>query len=99
MHHAIGQVPAAGRLVSGSQSSYTTNAQRALAVASDANGNFVVILSSSVQDGSSYGVFGQRYEAAGQAFHTVTPCRAVDTRSPAPGTPLGAGVPRTFALR
>jgi hypothetical protein len=31
-------------------------------------------------------------------FYTVTPCRIVDTRSPAPGSPLVGGVPRTFAV-
>jgi ELWxxDGT repeat protein len=31
------------------------------------------------------------------SFYTVDPCRLVDTRSPAPGTPLVAGVTRTFA--
>jgi hypothetical protein len=34
-------------------------------VASDVNGNFVVAWSSYVQDGSSYGVFGQRFNASG----------------------------------
>jgi hypothetical protein len=78
--------------------SYTTSWQTGSAVASDANGDFVVVWESYGQDGSHYGIFGQRYRAAGQAFHTVAPCRAVDTRSPAPGTPLAAGVPRTFAV-
>jgi ELWxxDGT repeat protein len=32
------------------------------------------------------------------AFYTVTPCRVVDTRDPAPGSPLAAGVPRTFPV-
>jgi hypothetical protein len=31
-------------------------------------------------------------------FYTVTPCRIVDTRSPAPGSPLASGVSRTFAI-
>jgi hypothetical protein len=51
---------------------HTTNAQRtsfpwgAHLVASDAAGNFVVVWSSDEQDGSSYGVFGQRYDDSGQ---------------------------------
>jgi hypothetical protein len=57
--------------------SYTTGHQRAsdpasLAtsagghlIAADAGGNFVVIWASYGQDGSHYGVFGQRYDAAG----------------------------------
>jgi hypothetical protein len=44
---------------------YTTSAQGFASVASDANGNFVVIWQSTGQDGSGYGVFGQRYDAAG----------------------------------
>jgi hypothetical protein len=37
------------------------NAQRFPAVASDSSGNFVVLWQSYGQDGSGYGVFGQRY--------------------------------------
>ena len=40
---------------------YTTNAQTTSAVASDPAGHFVVVWSSLGQDGSDYGVFGQRY--------------------------------------
>ncbi len=43
---------------------YTTNAQRNAAIAMDADGDFVVTWESS-QDGSKYGVYGQRYNAAG----------------------------------
>jgi ELWxxDGT repeat protein len=31
-------------------------------------------------------------------FYTVAPCRAVDTRQPAPGVPLSAGVTRSFQV-
>jgi hypothetical protein len=44
---------------------YTTDQQRIPAVAADAQGNFVVVWSSMGQDGSDYGIFGQRYDAAG----------------------------------
>jgi hypothetical protein len=44
---------------------YTTNAQRNASVAADAVGNFVVVWSSYTQDGSKFGVYGQRYDAAG----------------------------------
>jgi hypothetical protein len=44
---------------------YTTNSQGEAAVAMDPGGNFVVIWTTSGQDGSSAGVFGQRYDAAG----------------------------------
>jgi hypothetical protein len=45
--------------------SYTTNDQRPPSVAADASGNFVVIWKSDGQDGSSYGIFGQRFNASG----------------------------------
>jgi ELWxxDGT repeat protein len=32
------------------------------------------------------------------SFYTVDPCRLVDTRNPAPGSPLVAGTPRTFQV-
>jgi hypothetical protein len=43
---------------------YTTSQQKTAAVATDAQGRFVVVWASD-QDGSSFGVFGQRYDAAG----------------------------------
>ena len=45
--------------------SYTTSYQRQSKVASDAQGNYVVIWESLDQDGSGYGVFGQRFAAPG----------------------------------
>ncbi len=44
---------------------YTTDAQSAPSVASDASGNFVVSWTSGLEDGSGYGVFAQRYDATG----------------------------------
>jgi hypothetical protein len=44
---------------------YTTNTQRRPSVAVDTGGNFVVVWESGGQDGSSYGVFGQRYSSTG----------------------------------
>jgi hypothetical protein len=44
---------------------FTTAAQRRPAVAADGAGNFVVVWMSADQDGSGYGVFGQRYSGAG----------------------------------
>jgi len=44
---------------------YTTNKQLSASVAADADGDFVVTWSSDTQDGSQYGVFGQRYTSAG----------------------------------
>jgi len=45
--------------------SYTTADQFKPAVASDPNGNFLVVWTSSGQDGSGRGVFGQRYHLSG----------------------------------
>jgi hypothetical protein len=44
---------------------YTTAAQLRPDVAMDGGGNFVVVWGSSSQDGSGYGVFGQRFDASG----------------------------------
>ena len=44
---------------------YTTVSQKYPSVASDASGNFVVVWSSWSQDGSGYGVFGQRWDSGG----------------------------------
>jgi hypothetical protein len=46
---------------------YVTSAQSGPTVAFTGGGNFVVAWSSSGQDGSSYGVFGQRFDSAGAA--------------------------------
>jgi len=45
--------------------SYMTGDQRSPAVAVDGSGDFVVTWRSGDQDGSEYGVFGQRYDSAG----------------------------------
>jgi len=47
--------------------SYTTSFQFQPSMAADASGNFVVVWVSNAQDGSAYGVFGQRFDAAGAA--------------------------------
>jgi hypothetical protein len=46
---------------------YTTRSQAVPSATVDADGNVVIVWSSYRQDGSSYGVFGQRYDAAGVA--------------------------------
>src|SRR5262245_48502034 len=48
--------------------SYTQHGQRFPSVASDAAGNFVVVWESDVQDGSSTGIFAQRYDGSGAAL-------------------------------
>ena len=45
--------------------SYTTTGQSYPSVVADSAGNFVVVWQSSGQDGSGYGVFGQRYASSG----------------------------------
>ena len=45
--------------------SYTTSLQSLMRVASDENGNFVVVWNSFGQEGNNYGVFGQRFNASG----------------------------------
>jgi hypothetical protein len=47
---------------------YTTDLQVIPSVAADASGNFVVVWESASQDGSSYGVYGQRYASSGTAL-------------------------------
>ncbi|HEV8269595.1 MAG TPA: hypothetical protein VGR00_15235 [Thermoanaerobaculia bacterium] len=44
---------------------FTTNAQADVSVASGAGGAFVVVWQSKSQDSSDFGIFGQRYDAAG----------------------------------
>jgi hypothetical protein len=44
---------------------YTTGLQWFPSVAADTSGNFVVVWSSDGQDGSSWGVFAQRYASSG----------------------------------
>jgi hypothetical protein len=46
-------------------------------------------------------VYAQRYAIPGLDFHTLSPCRVVDTRNPfgpLGGPALAAGVPRTFTV-
>ena len=45
--------------------SYTTSIQSAPSIASDSAGNFLVVWASLGQDGSDYGVFGQRFASSG----------------------------------
>ena len=49
---------------------FTTGVQRLPWVARSAAGGFVVVWASNGQDGDSYGVFGRRYDASGNALAT-----------------------------
>jgi hypothetical protein len=44
---------------------YTTSAQNRPAITADGGGNFVVVWNSNTQDGSAFGIFGQRYAPSG----------------------------------
>ncbi|MEQ1853509.1 MAG: cadherin repeat domain-containing protein, partial [Chthoniobacteraceae bacterium] len=46
---------------------YTTGTQQLASASMDANGNFVITWASNLQDGSGYGVYGQRFNASGVA--------------------------------
>ena len=59
---AQAQVPAGGEFRA---NAYFTSEQKFATVSADERGNFVVIWRSYAQDGSSTGVFGQRYDASG----------------------------------
>ena len=62
--------------------SYTTGAQSGPAVGVDAGGDFVIAWTSdNSEDGSSYGVYGQRYTPAGATVGSETRLNAYTTNS------------------
>jgi len=76
-------------------SSTVTGDQAGAAAASGAAGEIVVTWNGEAA------VLAQRYAIPGLDFHTLTPCRVVDTRNPdgpLGGPALAAGAPRTFAV-
>ena len=85
--------------------SYTTDQQLTPAVAAAFSGEFVVVWQSNTQDGSSYGVFGRRFSAAGVPQggdfqvnnYTTGPQRdpAVAMMPPATSSSPGRAIPRT----
>ena len=60
---------------------YTPSTQSFPAVAADTAGNFVVVWSSYNQDGSLYGVFGQRYASSGAPLGPEFPVNTFAPRS------------------
>jgi len=67
-HDIFGQMFTSAGVPVGSQfrvNTYTTGYQEKPAVATDAAGNFVVVWDSGYQDGSQWGIFGQRFASAG----------------------------------
>lgn len=64
-------------------------------IAVNSIGNFVASWTSLGQDGDGSGVLARRYDFLGHDFHTIAPCRIVDTRS---GSPLTSGVERSFSI-
>jgi hypothetical protein len=65
----------------------------ALAVSS--SGNFLAAWQSLGQDGDGSGVFSRRFAFLGHDFHSIAPCRIVDTR---PGSALTSAADRLFNL-
>jgi hypothetical protein len=62
----FGQRYDSGGMARGSEfrvNSFTTGSQIVSSVASDANGNFVMVWISTMQDGSDWGIFGQRFDS------------------------------------
>jgi len=49
---------------------YTTGGQRGVKVAMDSGGDFVIVWGSAGEDGSGYGIYGQRYNSSGAAQGT-----------------------------
>ena len=67
---AVGPAAAQAPVLLGTEfqvNTYTTAGQGLSSVSVDADGDFVVAWVSVGQDGSGYGVYGQRYDAAGEA--------------------------------
>ncbi len=60
---------------------YTTGAQNQPSVAVDSAGNYVIAWQSKLQDGSDYGIYAQRYNAAGAAQGSVFQVNTYTTNS------------------
>ncbi len=60
---------------------YTTGNQQSPAVATDPRGNFVVVWESYLQDGSNFGVFGQRFSRNGTPLGTEFQVNTYTTNS------------------
>jgi hypothetical protein len=72
---------------------YTISVQDSPAVAADSNGNFVAVWNSSSQDGSAYGIFGQRYGAGPTATHTPTETPSATSTATPTQTPTATHTP------
>lgn len=71
---------------------HTTYDQTDAAIATDANGNFIVVWSSYRQDGNSGGVFGQRFDASGQPLDGEFRVNSyTDSRQLCPGVAMNNG--------
>jgi hypothetical protein len=82
---ATAQTPAGTEF---SVNTYTTNNQRNPSIGMDSDGDFVIALNSSGQDGSNNGVYAQRYNSAGAPQGTeflVNTYTASDQRNPSIG--------------
>jgi hypothetical protein len=74
---------------------YTTQSQSSPAVAAHADGTFVVAWDSYLQDGSSFGVFGQRFSTATPTITPAPTSTPTPTVRPTPTTPPVLGLERT----
>lgn len=80
--------------------SYTTNNQHRPAIASDADGDFIVAWESQGQDGSLDGIYSRRFDAAGNALGTEFRVNAYTTNNqwdPAVATDPAGNFVITFA--
>ena len=66
-----------------SVNTFTTSYQEQARVSGAPDGRFVVVWESAAQDGSSYGVFGQRYDATGARAGAEFQVQHVHHRQPA----------------
>ncbi len=80
----LGGAPVAGQTLTGGGefqvNTFTTSDQRFPDVAIDADGDFVVVWQSDLQDGSNDGVFGQRYDRLGVAVGSEFQVNTYTTR-------------------
>jgi hypothetical protein len=81
-HGIFGQRYAAGGTPLGPEfrvNTHTTDSQTAPSVAVDASGGFVVTWQSYIQDGSNFGIYGQRYSSLGVPLGSEFPVNSYTT--------------------
>lgn len=79
--------------------SFVPGPQRRPALAASPSGEILAAWESVGQDGDGAGVFTQRYLLPGLDFHTLTPCRVIDTRTNGGSNqPLQSGIERPLII-